>query len=75
MARDVQTSAQALVGAVWDLRDHCSDHAGEQWKVVSAESVFQVMAEIIERSVDADEDIDWRRFPSRVQDALLQDDP
>jgi hypothetical protein len=74
MGRDSQTPLGAVVGAIWDLRDHSYDHP-EQWKGVDAESVFQVMAEIIERAIDADEDMDWIRFPRLVQDALLDGSP
>jgi hypothetical protein len=59
-----------VVSAVWDLGDHSYDHP-EQWKGASAESVFQVMAEIIERAIDAEKDVDWTMIPVLAQDALV----
>ena len=65
-----QTSLRAVAGAIWDLRDHAYDHL-EQWKDADAESIFQVMAEIIERAIDAGEDVDWTTFPVLVQKTLV----
>jgi hypothetical protein len=65
---------KAVAGAIWDLRDHSYDHS-EQWKGVYAESVFQVMAEIIERAIDAEEEVDWTMFPALVQDTLVGGGP
>jgi len=39
------------------------------------ESVFHVMAEIIERAIDAAEDVDWTTFPVLVQDTLVGGGP
>jgi hypothetical protein len=74
MASVSQTSLTAVAGAIWNLRDHTYDHP-EQWKGVQAVSVFQVMAEIIERAIDAEEEVDWNRFPVLVQDALVGPGP
>jgi hypothetical protein len=63
----------AFAGALWDLRDHASDHP-EQWTGVSPEDVFQVMAQIVDRAIDADVDMDWIKFPGLVTSALLRGD-
>jgi flavin-binding protein dodecin len=69
-----QTSLTAAAGAIWDLRDHSYDHP-EQWTGVYAESIFQAMAEIIERAIDAGEDVDWTRFPVLDQATLVGGGP
>lgn len=74
MGSDVQTTLTAAAGAIWDLRDHSYDHP-EQWKGVHAESIFQAMAEIVERAIDAGEDVDWNRFPVLVQATLAGEGP
>jgi hypothetical protein len=56
------------------MTDHSYDHP-EQLKGVYAEFVFQVMAEIIERAIDAEEDVDWTMFPVLVQDTLVGGGP
>ena len=38
---------------------------------MSADSVFPAMAEIIERAIDAEEEMDWTMFPALVQDTLV----
>lgn len=61
----------AIAGALWDLRDHVYDHP-EQWTGVSPEDVFQVMAQVVERAIDADAEIDWIKFPGVVSASLLR---
>lgn len=49
-----------LSDTFWDLRDDAYDHA-ERWDGVSAEAVFQRLAELVEEAEERKEPIDWRR--------------
>jgi hypothetical protein len=70
VAGDPQTSSQAVVDAIYDLRDHSYDNP-ELWKGVDLVSVSEVMGQIIDRAIDSREDMDWTNFPTLVQDALV----
>jgi len=49
-----------LVDSFWDLRDDSHDHPGH-WRGVTAEALFQRLAEYVERAEERGEPIDWRR--------------
>jgi hypothetical protein len=70
MSKESQASLEAMASAIWDLRDHSYDHP-KQWEDVDAQSVFQIMAQIIDGAIDADADMDWSKFPGPVQETLL----
>lgn len=44
----------------WDLRDHAYDHPG-RWHGVTAEAVFQRLAEAVEQAEESGASLDWRR--------------
>jgi hypothetical protein len=71
MAADAPDSLQAIVSAIWDLRDHAYDHP-QLWESVSAESVFQAMGESMQRAIDSGGEVDWGRLSTAVQEALLR---
>jgi hypothetical protein len=48
-----------VADAFWDLRDDAYDHP-ERWKV-TANDIFQSLAEFIELAEDRGDAIDWRR--------------
>ncbi|WP_157537594.1 hypothetical protein [Nocardioides sp. Root190] len=49
-----------LVDNFWDLRDDAYDHP-DRWQGVTAEGLFQRLAEYIEAAEERSEPIDWRR--------------
>ena len=49
-----------LVNSLWDLRDDAYDHP-ERWNGVTAEAVFQRLAEVVEEAGERGEPIDWSR--------------
>jgi hypothetical protein len=49
-----------LVDNFWDLRDDAYDHPG-RWQGVTAEAVFQRLAECVEAAEQRGEPIDWWR--------------
>ena len=49
-----------LVDSFWDLRDDAYDHP-EHWSGVTAEAVFQRLAEVVEEAEERGEPIDWSR--------------
>ena len=49
-----------LVNSLWDLRDDAYDHP-ERWNGVTAEAVFQRLAEGVEEAGERGEPIDWSR--------------
>lgn len=49
-----------LVDNFWDLRDDAYDDPG-RWRGVTAEVVFQRLAEYVEEAEERGEPIDWRR--------------
>ncbi len=52
-------ATRRLVDNFWDLRDDAYDHP-DRWVGVTAETVFQGLAEFIEAAEERGE-IDWRR--------------
>jgi len=48
------------VDSFWDLRDDACDHS-ERWSGVTAEAVFQRLAELVEEAEERGEPIDWSR--------------
>ena len=51
-------SERRLVDTFWDLRDDAYDHP-DRWRDLSAEAIFQRLAESLERSGDCEQPIDW----------------
>lgn len=49
-----------LVDSFWDLRDDAYDHPG-RWQAVTAEALFQRLAEYREEAEERGEPIRWRR--------------
>ncbi|HVF19513.1 MAG TPA: hypothetical protein VNA14_04640 [Mycobacteriales bacterium] len=49
-----------LVDNFWDLRDHAHDHP-DRWQGVTAEDIFQRLAEYTEAAEERGDPIDWRR--------------
>lgn len=49
-----------LVDSFWDLRDDAYDHP-DRWEGVTAEMVFQQLAEYVEAAEERGGSIDWRR--------------
>jgi hypothetical protein len=49
-----------LVDSFWDLRDDAYDHPG-RWQGVTAEALFQRLAEYVEEAEERAVPIDWRR--------------
>lgn len=49
-----------LVDSFWDLRDDACDHP-RRWQGVSAEALFQRLAEYVEKAEESGKPIDWRR--------------
>jgi len=50
-----------LADTFWDLRDDAYDHP-ERWQGVSAEEVFQRLAECVEEAEQLETPADWGRF-------------
>jgi len=49
-----------IVDSFWDLRDDAHDHPG-RWQGVTAEALFQRLAEYVEEAEELAVPIDWRR--------------
>lgn len=49
-----------LVDNFWDLRDDAYDHP-DRWQGVTAEALFQRLAEYVEEAEQGGEPIDWWR--------------
>ncbi|MBB1503163.1 hypothetical protein H5397_17425 [Propioniciclava sp. MC1683] len=49
-----------LVDSFWDLRDDAFDHP-ERWRGVTAEALFQRLAEYVEEAEERGEPIQWRQ--------------
>lgn len=56
----MHASGRRLVDNFWDLRDDAHDHPG-RWRGVTAEAIFQRLAECVEAAEDGGDPIDWRR--------------
>ncbi|TDE92449.1 hypothetical protein EXU48_12850 [Occultella glacieicola] len=54
-----------LVDNFWDLRDDAYDHPG-RWQGVTAEMLFQRLAEYVEEAEERDDPIDWRDVAARM---------
>jgi hypothetical protein len=52
-------NVRRLADTFWDLRDDAYDHP-ERWEV-SANDIFQILPEFVERAEDRGDPIDWRR--------------
>jgi hypothetical protein len=48
-----------LVDSFWDLRDDAHDHPG-RWQGVTAEALFQRLAEYVEEAEERGEPIHWQ---------------
>jgi hypothetical protein len=53
------TVERRLVDSSWDLRDDAYDHPG-RWQGVTAELLFQQLAQYVEEAEERGEPIDWR---------------
>ena len=62
-----------LVDCFWDLRDAACDHP-ERWLGVTAEAVFQRLAEVIEEAEEGGDPIDWPRDVAARMIAWRADD-
>jgi hypothetical protein len=49
-----------LADEFWDVRDDACDHP-ERWQGVTAEAVFQRLAEVVEQAETTGRQLDWRR--------------
>lgn len=49
-----------LCDAFWDLRDDAYDHP-DRWSAITAEQLFQRLAEYVEDAEDRGTSIDWHR--------------
>jgi hypothetical protein len=54
-----------LVDSFWDLRDDAYDHP-DRWRGVTAEALFQRLAEFVEEAEEAGEPMDWRGVVERL---------
>jgi hypothetical protein len=54
-----------LVDSFWDLRDDAHDHPG-RWQGVTAEVLFQRLAEYVEDAEERGEPMDWRGVADRM---------
>jgi hypothetical protein len=54
-----------LVDSFWDLRDDAYDHPG-RWQGVTAEVLFQRLAENVEAAEERGEPMDWRGVAERM---------
>ncbi len=54
-----------LVDSFWDLRDDAVDHP-EGWRGVTAEALFQRLAEYVEEAEERGEPIQWRDVAERM---------
>ena len=57
---DAEMADRRLVDNFWDLRDDAYDHP-DRWQGVTAEALFQCLAEFVEEAEEGDEPIDWWR--------------
>ena len=51
--------ARRLVDSIWDLRDDAHDHP-DRWHGVTAEDLFQRLAQCVEAADERGRPIDWR---------------
>ncbi|QSR26952.1 hypothetical protein CFH99_15080 [Nocardioides aromaticivorans] len=56
----MDNSGRRVADSFWDLRDDAYDHP-ERWSGVTAEALFQRLAECVEEAEDSGNPIDWRR--------------
>lgn len=54
-----------LADAFWDLRDDAHDHP-DRWRGVTAEVVFQHLAEYVEEAEERGEPMDWAAVTDRM---------
>lgn len=54
-----------LADAFWDLRDDAHDHP-DRWHGVTAEVVFQHLAEYVEEAEERGEPMDWAAVTDRL---------
>lgn len=54
------SSERRVADNFWDLRDNAYDHP-ERWNGVTAERVFQRIAELVEVIEDRGAPVDWRK--------------
>ncbi|GAB4065700.1 hypothetical protein GCM10028777_16100 [Angustibacter speluncae] len=54
-----------LADAFWNLRDDAFDHP-ERWRGVTAEDLFQLIAEWVEDAEDRGVDLDWHDVSERL---------
>jgi hypothetical protein len=61
----VANVVRRLVDSFWDLRDDAHDHPG-RWRGVTAEVLFQRLAEYVEDAEERGEPMDWRGVADRM---------
>ena len=54
-----------VVDGFWDLRDDACDHP-DRWQGVTAEAIFQRLAECVEESEERGGQVDWRDVTERM---------
>jgi hypothetical protein len=54
------TSVPRIVDSFWDLRDDAYDHPA-RWQGVTAEALFQQLAQYVQEAEERGEPIDWWR--------------
>ncbi|KAA1423173.1 hypothetical protein F0U47_20245 [Nocardioides antri] len=58
-------SERRIVDSFWDLRDDAYDNP-DRWQGVTAEALFQRLAEYVENAEERGEPIDWRGVAERL---------
>ncbi|MCV2392967.1 hypothetical protein OEB99_01475 [Actinotalea sp. M2MS4P-6] len=54
-----------LADSFWDLRDDAYDHP-DRWRGLTAEALFQHLAELVEQAEDRGQPIDWQGIAERM---------
>lgn len=54
-----------LSDSFWDLRDDASDHP-DRWRGLTAEAIFQHLAELVEQAEERGQPIDWQGMAERM---------
>lgn len=63
--RVVTSVERRLADSFWDLRDDAHDHP-DRWQAVTAEALFQHLAECVEDAEARGEPIDWVGVTDRM---------